>query len=571
MLIPNPNAIQNEKNMILLMLLDVLKSDTDAAHPISKEELRRRIRQRYGFLPARNTLYTRLNSLELAGFPIIQDGDGVCYDEATLTDGELRFLIDSVLYSDFVTQGGAAEMIEVLIKLGSKEFQKYMKRMRHRAKASRKNTQQSVFLILEEIQTAIAQKKQIRCNILTYCYDLSTARVYDEPIVIDPYELVYKNGRYYLLGAAEHCETMTSWRVDRLCDLSITDMRRRDIPLLKEIEASGGMSAYVDAQPDLCGGRVETFKLQCARDAVNEIVDAFGRDFRPALEQAENYDDDTVILEVRATRESMKAWAITHSDCIVLISPEDMRREITDLLESAKKQYVYSHMPVLYHMEKAKSLEKAIQIAKMRAKQTIRYEGKDPENRESVDLRLLENLSELTEVFLFGCTLEHADSLARFPMLRRISLIRCDYPIAALRGCTELQNFATDLDTPEILEQICAWEHLNTLSLISNPIRDISFLTDCPSVTDFSLDDCPQVTDCSVLMQTNIQKLDIDNCARIKDFSFLERMPYLKEVFINSPFFELEDGIALHAKTGCEVHLLREYEYDADTLKQLGQ
>ena len=46
------------------------------------------------------------------------------------------------------------------------------------------------------------------------------------------------------------------------------------MPLLKEIEASGGMSAYVDAQPDLCGGLVETFKLQCFRDSVDEVVDA---------------------------------------------------------------------------------------------------------------------------------------------------------------------------------------------------------------------------------------------------------------------------------------------------------
>ena len=134
MLIPDPAMVEGKKSMILLMILEILEKNTDVDHPMMKEELRSKINEQFGFYPSRNNVYDKLDTLTEAGFPIVQTGDGVYYDGAELTDGELRFLADSVLYSDFATHQGAAEMLEALSSLGSLAFQKYMKKQISRKK-----------------------------------------------------------------------------------------------------------------------------------------------------------------------------------------------------------------------------------------------------------------------------------------------------------------------------------------------------------------------------------------------------------------------------------------------------
>ena len=124
MLIPKPDAVQQEKNLLLLMILDILSEDTSAEQRITKEELRKRIEERFGFSPARNTLYDKLRMLEIAGFGIVAGDDGIYLETDHMTDGALRYLVDSVLYSDFVTHTGAKDIIDMLKSLGSPAFRK---------------------------------------------------------------------------------------------------------------------------------------------------------------------------------------------------------------------------------------------------------------------------------------------------------------------------------------------------------------------------------------------------------------------------------------------------------------
>ena len=156
MLIKYHHVVREKKGLLLLVIIDILKEYSSPEHHMKKTELCEKIEQYCGFPPARNTVYDKLNSLEYAGFPIVQDKyDGVYYDGHELSDGELRFLVDSVLYSDFVTLGGADEMIEALTAFGSPEFQKYIRKQKNRAEKTRKNMQKSVFFTIEEVQSAI--------------------------------------------------------------------------------------------------------------------------------------------------------------------------------------------------------------------------------------------------------------------------------------------------------------------------------------------------------------------------------------------------------------------------------
>lgn len=553
MLIKYHHVVREKKGLLLLVIIDILKEYSSPEHHMKKTELCEKIEQYCGFPPARNTVYDKLNSLEYAGFPIVQDKyDGVYYDGHELSDGELRFLVDSVLYSDFVTLGGADEMIEALTAFGSPEFQKYIRKQKNRAEKTRKNMQKSVFFTIEEVQSAIFSKRQISCNYLTYRADLTTENVYPEDITVNPYELVYKNGKYYLLGSLNEHDKILSWRVDRLCNIKILETRCQEIPQLKEINASGGMSAYADTQPDLCGGAVETFKIQCAKDSIDEIVDVFGSDFSIAPEQKDNYDDETIILSVKATRESMKSWAFTHAGSMVVISPDDFRKDIADSLKDSERLYRVTGKPLHVRVFTAKDFAEAIRFSKKRTGKTIiyhgkgRYLGKGLRSKEKIDLSLLHEIPDIISLSLNECILDNAEYLHELPMLHRLHLVHCELPENMqmhLEGIEEVQT--DDIALPS---QICDASKLVQLTLLGADIQDMAFITQFPSIRRLALVHCRDLNDCSDLQDAeHIEELEISHCDKLNDYSFLKKMKYLKEL------------------------RLEQTQMDADTLKQLKQ
>ena len=564
-----PDAAKEHKALLQLLVLEILKNYTDPEHPITKQKVIEKATELCGFMPARNTIYDDIDALIDAGFPIEQSLKGVYYDGKSLSDGELRFLIDSVLYSDLMTKNGASEVIEALASLGSVEFQKYMEKQKARIGITRKSKQTNMFLAIEEIQTAIYDKKQISFNYLTCRPDLTKEKVYTEDITVNPYDLVYKNGRYYLLGALHDGVQISAWRVDRICDVKLIKTGRRDIPQLKEISALGGMNAYVDTQPDLCGGLVETFKIQCATDAIDEIVDVFGVNFSEAPEQINNYDDETVILSVKATRESMKAWSFTHADRMVVISPEDFRNEIKESLSEAQRMYRITGKPLQVQLLNARNFEEAVRLTKKSARKRIIYRGREYRKYEKIDLSLLSDFTDLSALVLSDCQIEHPEILCSFKELSTLRFTRCQYDADIMSKLPNL--YEADLDTDKALQSLTGHQKLKKLYLTGEGIHDLTSVPKIPALKTLSLFRCNELTDCSCLQNaSSVQFMEIRECHKLKDFTFLENMQNLRVLTIDSPFFTAEKGFSLHEKTGIEVHMPRLRDADAETLSKLG-
>ena len=517
MLIRNHEVIRNQKGLLLLMLMDILITYTDEEHKITKEKLRSKVNEIYGFRPSRNTLYEKLSTLESAGFPIeMSRGDGVYYNGNDLTNGELRFLVDSVLYSGFASHTGANEIIEALGKHGTMNFRDYLRKQKYTVKKTQKNLRQSVFLVLEEVQSAIFKKKQIRFNYFTYNEKLSAERVYAKPITVNPYELVYKNGKYYLLGALDGDDKMLSWRIDHIFDdIEILSEHCHEIPLLKEINASGGMSAYIDAQPDLCGGKVEMFKIECARSAIDEIIDAFGKSFSVAPEQAQNPDFETVILKVYATPESMKTWALAHATSMVVLSPESFRAELKETLDQARRLYTMTGKPLRIRMMTAKNLAEAVKLTKMSARKSLLY--RNPKfgglmtritGQEPVDTSLLTKISDLTGISLGGCDTGDQIFTQHFPLLKSLYMINSTFDIRNLENLPNLEELGISFVDDSVIPYILKMKHLRRLRLCICYITDISFLSQLKELREVDIIFCNYITDPSPLTSIrNLKKL----------------------------------------------------------------
>ena len=108
-------------------ILKILKTATPEK-PIQKERIREILLEDEGLDVSRGNLNSKFADLEEKGIVIIKTKDGfyVNNDEQDFTDGELRMIADSVLYSGVVSSSYAADIISRLGEKGSAEFAKYM-------------------------------------------------------------------------------------------------------------------------------------------------------------------------------------------------------------------------------------------------------------------------------------------------------------------------------------------------------------------------------------------------------------------------------------------------------------
>lgn len=555
-MIPNPAAIHAQKSLLLIMILDYLKENTTEQNPVTVECLRRKIEDASGFMPARNTIYGYLDTLELAGFPIGKCKRGIYYSESVLTDGQVRFLADSVLYSDFLTKTGAEEILDALAPLGSPELQKYIKGQKARVKWTRKGTKQNIYLIIEKLQTAITTKKQIRFNYLTYREDLTAVPMYDAPLTVHPYQMVYKNGRYYLIGAVDGNEQISTWRIERIDQIEELKTPRIENTQIKEIMRSGDISKYVEAQPDLCGGKVETFKLQCSNIQLDDIVDAFGNDIRIVRNSVKITSPDVVILSVSATRESMRAWAMAHVFNAVILEPEDMREEIMDMLHKGFTHYHYADKSTMVRSRFARSIEEAVRMAKLSEQTELTFHAQTHGSEMvRIDSSLFEGMPQIEWIRFSYLAFSDKEFLSYFPNLKILMLRHCEYDPTALQyapGVTDLTLSECDDVTKQAIIQM---KELEQLSLDFCDVSDLSFLKRT-SIKKLSLSFCDELTNISCLSSIPaLNDLYIHDCKGITDYSFLSEMKNLKILDIESLHFNYEDAKRLQEQLpDCKIH-----------------
>lgn len=111
----------NMQKIKLLKLYELLRKETDEAHPISRVELCRRLNE-MGISSNVRTLSLDIEVMQENGFEImsyLKDKEKFYYiPEHELTVPEIKILIDAVQAASFITEKKTAELIEKVAALG---------------------------------------------------------------------------------------------------------------------------------------------------------------------------------------------------------------------------------------------------------------------------------------------------------------------------------------------------------------------------------------------------------------------------------------------------------------------
>ena len=315
-----------------LLILDYLRKNSHPDKPVRTPELIAYLESSTGIGCDRKTVYSDIRALIECDYDIcsVPGRYGGFYMASTseFERSELKLLIDAVCSSRYLTEDKARKLVEKLCKLCNEQDGQLLKRsilVSGRVKSMNK----SIYYNVDEIQDAIAHNRQI--SFRYFDWDFGGKRRYrQKEYLASPYGLCQDNDNCYLLAYSER-HGITSYRVDRMSDISLTDQPRIPCPELT------GKALYEHASRlfQMYSGQEIAVKLRFDKSLLNAVIDRFGHDVMFVPEDEDHFN---VTVNV-AVSPMFLSWIIGFGSKAKVLYPESVVRQCTELCRQAMAQY----------------------------------------------------------------------------------------------------------------------------------------------------------------------------------------------------------------------------------------
>ena len=318
-----------EKKISALALLKILEEYTDEDHPLTQPRLLELIETIYHVTLDRRTLYSNIEMLQDFGYDISsysENGKGYYLRERQFEPSQIYLLCNAIHASHFIPQKSSKELIDKLLSTQSKYFKNDFKSTVF-VENNKKKENKEFFLNVELLSEAIREKKAVSFAYLKYDLDKQLVERREDPYIFSPYYLVYNLDRTYLIGKSKNHKDFTHFRVDRMKKLKISDE-----PYIK-LSKKEDPYEYAKNKIYMYNGDEESIAIKCRMNILDDVIDTFGKGIRLIA------DGDSFVAHVKSAKEGMVYFALQYAKYLEVLEPEDLRKEITEVLKQALKNY----------------------------------------------------------------------------------------------------------------------------------------------------------------------------------------------------------------------------------------
>lgn len=319
----------NHKLALLYMMRELLEK-TDDDHTLNASELID-ILGSYGFKADRRTIYSNVEILQDFGIDVLMaegNNGGYYIGSRDFELPELKLLVDAVQSSKFITAKKTQELIAKIEKLTNVQKARELNRsvvILGRMKAGN----ETIYYNVDGLHTAMNADRQI-----TFQYAEWSAQKKLVPkrggalYQVSPWALTWDDENYYLIGFEEG--RIRHYRVDKMMNILMTDKKRVGKEQFKDFD----LAAFTKKTFGMFGGREETVTLRCDHSLTGVILDRFGKEVMMIPDK----EAFTVRVSVTVSPQFF-GWVTGIGPQLEIISPESVREEYSDYLESILNQY----------------------------------------------------------------------------------------------------------------------------------------------------------------------------------------------------------------------------------------
>ena len=290
--------------------------------------------RQHGIRCDRKTVYSDIAALQEYGLDIVSipgKNGGYYVASRNFELPELKLLIDAVQSSKYLTEKKSRELIEKLCAQCNEQDAALMKRT-VLVSGRVKSMNETIYYNVDAIQDAIYENKQITFRY--FDWDIKGKRNYREKEYrASPYGLCQDNENCYLLALSER-HGITSYRVDRMSDIALTDLPRTPSP-----ELTG--KALVDHANQLFqmyAGDAVDVKLRFHKSLVNVVIDRFGKDTMLIPEDEEHFNFTVKV----AISPMFLSWVIGFGNKATILYPQRIAQQCRALCMEAMSQYEFA-------------------------------------------------------------------------------------------------------------------------------------------------------------------------------------------------------------------------------------
>lgn len=325
-------AMDTNKKLSILYVLEILKEYTDENHYLTQDEILKKIYSIYGMTCERKSIGANIDALIDFGYDIVKVPRKGCYlAERTIEPSEVSFIVDALFSSKSLSSQHSKDLALKISSLLSTYQRKQYNYVYKSGEINRTNNKE-LFYNIEIIHEAIEKKKQIQFNYNRFYYKGKDKS--KKSYIVNPYFLINSQGKYFLVCNYDYFDEIGNYKLDRICNIKILDSDAKPITKVKGFEKGIDITKYANEN-------IYMF----ATNSVNAIIKIYDDWATAYVEEwfgknAKFYEkDNEIYADIVANESSLIYWCLQYGEVIELITPTTTREKIKKIVGQMNRRY----------------------------------------------------------------------------------------------------------------------------------------------------------------------------------------------------------------------------------------
>ena len=320
------------KKMVNVYILNILREFSDENHALTQQDILKQLESDYDVICDRRTVKAYIDEWIELGWDIVYD-KGYKMISREFDDAELRILIDSVLFSKSISTRQAQTLIKKLQGFASKYFNAKVSHVCNLPDLNRTVNRQAMYA-LGIINDAISAKKKIEFIYNEMGTDFKLHPKRKDPYVVNPYQIVANNGKFYLIANYDKYDNVVHFRIDKMKEIKCLNESIKPRSEVPELANGLNLPKHMAEHIYMFSGESVWAEIKTTPDMMGELVDWFGKDFK--IEQKE---DGYIIIRVKCNGNALRYWALQYGPYVEIIKPVKLREQLKQDAENMYRKY----------------------------------------------------------------------------------------------------------------------------------------------------------------------------------------------------------------------------------------
>ena len=309
----------------LYRLAQIMLERTDDDHYITMPEIMAALAE-YEITADRKSIYNDLRDLETLGIEVEGEPVGNRYHYHVVSRPfelpELKLLVDAIQSSKFITEKKTNALIKKLEQLVSKY--EAMKLQRQVFVSGRiKTMNEIIYYTVDAIHNAISENKKIKFQYFQWNVKKEMELRHEgEYYEVSPWQLMWDDENYYLIGYHHEDQKIKHFRVDKMLHIDITDITRQGAQDFHKVD----VKTYSKRVFGMYDGVQTDVKLKCHNSLVGVMIDRFGKNV-PLIPLDDDYFQINVTV---AVSRQFLGWLLAIGTGVTILEPQEVKDKMVE-------------------------------------------------------------------------------------------------------------------------------------------------------------------------------------------------------------------------------------------------